>query len=339
MFRDESMKVIMKNRGPPLRSTITSTASGHEIATRSLSPIKFTNIGINQLCDDLGINFFMSNYIGADPDVSPLQFLPRFYKESGYATSSLSKIIAACGLAGYGRANSRTDLMKQSTKTYVAAIRDLNTLLSDASAVTQDTTLMSITIAAVFETILVSLDAGIENISKHLEGAMSVACLSLQQREPSGIYKVLLSTVIQSVVMNCWIQHLSLPSGYRRVRSSLPGEINPHSIHAKLVDILAPMIEFRDDLNKNPYSDPDEVLQRALHLDNALRTFVEEMPNNTLYKKCRLPKMKTKDLEQLAYNCCFHGQFTSAIGIYLALTIPSVSRTICWSFLEQCPIL
>jgi hypothetical protein len=333
------MKVIMKNKGPPLRSTITSTASGHEIATRSSNSIKFTDIGIHQLCDDLGINFFMSNYIGADPDVSPLQFLPGFYKESGYANFSLSKIIAACGLAGYGRANSRADLMKQSTKTYVAAIRDLNTVLSDASAVIRDTTLMSITIAAVFETILVSLDAGIENISKHLEGAMSVACLSLQQREPSGIYKVLLSTTIQSVIMNCWIQHLSLPSGYQKVRSFLPERINPHSIHARLVDILASMIEFRDDLNKNSCSDPDEVLQRALHLDHALRMFVEEMPNNTLYRKCRMPKMMATDLEQLAYNCFFHGQFFSTTEMCPALTIPSVSPTIRCSSLEQCSIL
>jgi hypothetical protein len=333
------MKVIMKNRGPPLRPTITSTASGQEIATKSLNSIKFTSIGTYQLCDDLGINFFMSNYIGADPDVSPLQFLPSFYKESGYATSSLNKIIAACGLAGYGRATSRTDLMKQSTKTYIAAIKDLNTLLSDASAVIRDTTLMSITIAAVFETILVSLDAGIENISKHLEGAMSVACLSLQQREPSGIYKVLLSTMIQSVIMNCWIQHRSLPSGYQRVRSFLPDRINPHSIHAKLCDILASMIEFRDDLNKNSCSDPDEVLQRALYLDHALRMFVEEMPNNTLYKQCRMPRMKATDLEQLTYNCFFHGQFISAIEVCLALIIPSVSPTIRWSSLEQCSTL
>jgi hypothetical protein len=309
LFRDESARVIERSKGLPPKSVTTSIENGSEVATRSLAPIKLFNVGTRQLCDDLGVKFFMSNYVGADPDVSPLHYLPDFYTKSGYATSSLKRTIIACGLAGYGRATSRTDLIRQSTKTYVAAIRDLNTILSTPSAVVRDTTLMSIIVAAIFETILISPDSGMQNISKHMEGAMSVAYLSLQQREPSALYKILLRNLIQSVVMNCWIQHLPLPPNYEKIRSFLPKNLNPHSVHAKLLDILSSLIEFRVILRKRSCSKPIEILQRALSLDASLKTFVEEMPNSTLYNKCWMSNMQATEVQQLAYNCFFHGEF------------------------------
>lgn len=270
--------------------------------------IDLTNIVTYQPWDDLGINFFMSNYIGTDPAVSQLHYLPDFYQKSGYATASLRRIIIASGLAGYARVARRTDLIHQSTKSYVAAIRDINTTLSSPQAVVQDTTLMSIIMATMFETMLVSQDSGMSNIGKHLEGAMSVAYLSLQQRRPSSIFKALLSTLIQSVIMNSWIQHVALPSQYNEIRPHVPDKINPHSVHARLVDVLSGFIQFRDDLKGGVYSHPDSILQKALEIDKSLKIFIEEMPNHTMYEKCRVPAMQALEVQHLVYNGVFHGE-------------------------------
>ncbi|KAF3053836.1 hypothetical protein E8E11_010684 [Didymella keratinophila] len=186
--------------------------------SRSLAPVNLTNIVVYQPWDDLGIHFFMSNYVGKDPAVSQLHYLPDFYGKLGYATSSLKKTIIASGLAGYARTARRQDLIEQSTRTYVAAIQDINTALSSPQHAVNDTTLMSIMMAAMFETMLVSPESGMHNTSKHLEGAMSVAYLSLQQRPPSDVFKALLSTLVQSVIMNCWIQHVPLPARYKSIR-------------------------------------------------------------------------------------------------------------------------
>jgi hypothetical protein len=256
----------------------------------------------------------MSNYVGTDPDVSSLHYLPDFYSKSGYATASLKRTIIASGLAGYARATRRADLIEQSTQTYVAAIRDINTTLSSPQATVQDTTLMSIMIAAIFETMLVTPDSGLHNITKHMEGAMSVAYVSLQQRKPSNVFKALLSNLVQGVGMNCWIQHVPLPSKYKQVRSYLPEKINPHSVHAKMVDILAQVNEFRDDLKKGSYSSSDAILQKALELDSLLKTFIEEMPNHTSYKTCWISPMQETEMQQLVYNGAFHGEFFADQG-------------------------
>jgi hypothetical protein len=118
----------------------------------------------------------------------------------------------------------------------------------------------------------------------------------------------LLCTLVQSVVMNCWIQQIPLPPKYKNIRTYIPARINPNSIHAKLVDLLSRLIEFRDDLKNGLYSSPDAILQKALELDAALMMFVEEMPNHTSYKTCWISISQATEVQQLVYNRVFHGK-------------------------------
>ena len=339
LFHDESAKVERKSKGRPSESATASTSAENAVAAQRLVPVNLTNIVVYQPWDDLGIHFFMSNYVGKDPAVSQLYYLPDFYAKLGYATSSLKKTIIASGLAGYARTARRQDLIEQSTRTYVAAIRDINTALSSPQHAVNDTTLMSIMMAAMFETMLVSPEAGMHNVSKHLEGAMSVAYLSLQQRPPSDVFKALLSTLVQSVIMNCWIQHVPLPARYKSIRPYVPDRINPHSVHAKLVDVLSRVIEFRDDLKEGQYQSPTEILQRALKVDADLKTFIDEMPTHTCFEKCWMPTVQATEVQQLVYNWVFHGTLISALLCYPSLMSCSLPTTICWPPLEQCSFL
>ncbi|KAF2995715.1 hypothetical protein E8E13_004288 [Curvularia kusanoi] len=103
MFQDESAKVIRKSKGQLPKSASTSTTRQDEIAVQRSAPVDLSNIVVYQPWDDLSVNFFMSNYIGPDPAVSQLYYLPTFYAKSGYAASSLKRTIIATGLAGYAR--------------------------------------------------------------------------------------------------------------------------------------------------------------------------------------------------------------------------------------------
>lgn len=169
---------------------------------------------------------------------------------------------------------------------------------------------MSIMLAAMFETMLVSQNQGVHNVTKHLNGAMSVAYLSLQQHKPSKIFKALLSTLVQSVIMNCWIQHIPLPPKYKQIRPYVPEKINPYSVQAKLLDILSNLIEFRDDLKAGLYSSSDAILHKALELDASLNIFIQEMPSHFAYEKCWLPIMEATEVQQMVYNWVFHGELS-----------------------------
>lgn len=308
LFHDESAKVESKSKKRLPKSTTTSNPRQDEIARRTPGPVNLSNIVIYQPWDDLGVHFFMSNYVGTDPAVSQLHYLPDFYAQSGYAASSLKHTIIASGLAGYARTARRADLIERSTRSYVAAIRDINTALCSPQTAVHDTTLMSIMMAAMFETMLVSPQSGMHNVSKHLEGAMSVAYLSLQQRAPSEVFKSLLSTLVQSVIMNSWIQHVPLPIHYKQIRPYVPDRINPHSVHARLVDVLSRVIEFRDDLKAGLIQDSNIILRRALKIDADLKAFIEEMPRHTSFEKCWMPTIQATEVQQLVYNWVFHGK-------------------------------
>ena len=319
LFHDESEKVVRKIKAQRSKPSSRSTSRQDELAVQNSAPVNLSNIVMYQPWDDLGVQFFMSNYVGPDPAVSQLYYLPTFYANSGYATSSLQRGIIANGIAGYARTVNRPDLAEQSTRTYVAAIRDINTALSSTQTAVNDTTLMSIIMAAMFETMLVSPGSGMHNVSKHLEGAMSVAHLSLQQKAPSEIFRDLLSTLVQSVIMNCWIQHRPLPNTYKHVRPHVPDQINPHSVHARLVDILSRVIEFRSDLKGRSNQSPDSIIQRALQMDSELKSFIEEMPSHTWFEKCWMPThtwfgqywtptAEATEVQQLVYNRVFYSK-------------------------------
>lgn len=306
LFRDESEKVVRKNKTKSQASRA-GNASTDEATIQNLALVHPTSTVGYRPWEDVGINYFMSNYAGKVPHVSPFYYLPEFYSKGGYAVSSLRKTIVASGLAGYARETSRGELLEPSAKTYVGAIGDINTTLSNPQAVVKDTTLMSITVAALFESILVFRDSSMDNIARHLEGAMSVAYMSLQQRRPSPVFKVLLSNLIQGVIMTSWVYHTPLPVRYKELRAYLPEKINPHSVHAKLTAIIALMVDFRETLRKGHLLDSDAVLKRALEIDALFKTFTEDMPNHTLYKKCKIPAIGAQELGRLVYNSVFHG--------------------------------
>lgn len=307
LFRDESAKVVRKNKNKS-QTPRSDNGPTDEVATQNLAWVHpATTVGY-QPWVDVGINYFMSKFVGNVPHVSPFYYLPGFYSKGGYAVSSLRKTIAASGLVAYARETSRSDLLEPAARTYVGAIGDINTALSNPQGVVNDATLMSIIVAAVFESILVFRDSGMDNITRHLEGAMSVACVSLQQRRPGPVYKVLLSNLIQNVIMTSWVYHIPLPFRYRQLRLHLPEKINPHSVHAKLTSIIALMVDFREGLRNGHYLDSDAILKRALELDAMFKAFTEEMPNHTLYKICKLSATGAAELGHLVYNSVFHGK-------------------------------
>lgn len=110
----------------------------------AVESIRFPKFVMHQPPEDLGVKFFMSNYVGEAPALSMLNYLPEFYSKTGYASQGLQQSIVATGLAGFAKASGRTDMQEQATRCYVSAIRGINGALADMRGVSQDSTLMAI---------------------------------------------------------------------------------------------------------------------------------------------------------------------------------------------------
>ena len=108
----------------------------------------------------------------------------------------------AAGLAGYAKTTQRREVNDLATKHYIAAIRGINAALSDQETATQDSTLMSVVLVAMFEVLIGPYTVGISNSGKHIDGAVTIALLIVQKGRSTDITHKLLTTLVQCLVMS-----------------------------------------------------------------------------------------------------------------------------------------
>ena len=314
MFHDESDQVVNRHKGRV--SSISPTASSRSSNTGSstaeltiataASPIMLTDFVLYQPLDDLGIHFFMSNYVGEDPDVSQLYYLPQFYSQRSISNPGLALSIKAAGLAGYAKSVRRKEMLNLATKAYVAAIRGINTALSDPKTAAQDATLVSIVLAAMFEMMIVPRQTGMRNCSKHMAGAVTVALLVAKRDNQTEVTRKLLTTLVQSVIINSWLQHEPLPPGFEELRQLVGEGTILASAHGRFLNILIQLVNFRHGLHIGSYDSPISIITEGLTIDKNLSNFLSNMPEPGQYEEHRV---SNEEAQHLAYEGYYQGRF------------------------------
>lgn len=317
MFHDESPRIIQSmNKTRSEKATKSGPSSSQEVARRQhVGPLPRTGpqpfesqplpiFSMLPPAEDIGLNFFMKHFTPGDPAVSQLSYVPDFYTDSGHANPGLHNSLIAAGLAGYAKASGKKDILEHATKSYIAAVKGINTALMDPKQATHDSTLLSIIMAAMFEVLLLQRSGGMSNATKHLEGAVSLAALNLQRVKQTPITKRLLTTLIQSVIVNCWIQNTPLPPKFMELRRQIAEHINPYSVHGMFLDIILELIRFRHALREGQYDQPMAIIRRALEIDRTLAQFANDMPAHAKFDTIQLGSDKAK---ALAFNGFYHG--------------------------------
>jgi len=309
MFFDESSKVIKKNRA---RSTNAADQSltiqdlsrmRNHIVAQQEPPIQLTGVVLYQPLHDVAVNFFMSNYVGSDPTTSQFDYLPDFYLKKGSPNPVLRRSIEAVGIAGFAKASRRSELVLLATKSYISAIREINNALSTDVSAAQDSTLISVMLLAMFEVMILPRASGLQNLTKHLNGAISIAALRLQQNIDTKVGRKLLGTLVQSVIMNCWMQNIPLPIEFVAFKKHLGGKTNPSSIHANFLDIVMDLVNFRHALMDGKFDSETSIISDAVTIDGQFRTFEETMPTAGQFKSYR----SSTESEELVYGGYYHG--------------------------------
>lgn len=270
------------------------------------APVKLTDFVLYQPLDDLGVNFFMSTYVGDDPSVSQLYYLPKLFAQTGSSNPALRQSITAAGLAGYAKTARRNDVKITATRLYVSAIQSINAAISDPTTVVQDATLMSIVMAAMFEVLVIPRLSDMQNCSKHLDGAVAVALMMLKQKKQTDVTYKLIAMSMQSMIISSWISHLPLPANFMELKRRLRSNPRPHlhSLHGEFLDIVTDLVEFREALKEGLFRRPSDIIERALAVDEIFETFAETMPPHGRFQAYRILR---QDVEQLAFNGYYHG--------------------------------
>ena len=195
MFLDESVRVVTQNqthvrpRDAHADTPRNRSRPRGQLAKRLVAdfPLELTGFIMYQPLNDLGVNFFMTNFIVDDPAMSLLDYLPDFYAKTAHSDPALPQICAAVGLVGLVNKSHNRDMLSAATHNYGAAIRAINNALPCAKTAVQDCTVASIYLAPMFEALVLLRRAGMDNASIHLAGAVSVAHLILQQQKQTEV--------------------------------------------------------------------------------------------------------------------------------------------------------
>ncbi|KAF2825578.1 hypothetical protein CC86DRAFT_293941 [Ophiobolus disseminans] len=344
MFHDESKRIVQRNR-----SRIANHPESHELQQdfskqKSMqvavaAPVKLTDFVLYQPLDDLGISFFMSSYISSDPSVSQLYYLPDFYAKVGYSNPGLQQSITAAGLAGYAKATRQQDLVNTATKHYIAAIRGINAAISDTETAAQDSTLLSIIMVAMFEALINPRLSGMEIFAKHLDGAVAIAILQLKQGKFTDVTHKLVTTLVQTIVVNCWVTHMDLPRDFaqlaKRLKKESVAKVDPSFVHRNFLEIVLELVLFREALRKDAYQHPMAIIRQAQNIDNSLANFARVMPRRALFKAFQVPP---QGIEQLAYNGYYH-VYPQRFTAHLWNSVRSSRLRLHQVILRQCRIL
>jgi hypothetical protein len=282
MFYDESTRVVTQNQGRRASSSsISNIQENSKVVVRrasshigSTTPFKLTGFVMWQPLDDLGVNYFMSNFTVADPTMTLLLYLSGFYAKTGFANPALSQMVAAVGLVGLARRSRCKDMRNVAANNHGAAIRTINAALVNPKYAVQDSILASIYLAAMFDAIIVGRTVGMDNACTHLAGAVSVGLLILKQEKRTEVTFNQCTTLVKTVIMNCWIQQVPLQPGSVKFKKLVEQKVNIHSLYDKFLDIVMELVRLketlRDESNSNPWTSyrepwPSTLTWRTLH--------------------------------------------------------------------------
>ena len=308
---DQSKQVAQKSRseGLALRhsrptgvgSNVTQYEPGMANAVYNSPLLQPAGFSYEFVLEDLAVKHFMDHYIGQDENSAQFGYLPRYYTLQGSNYSELQESLKAVGLAGYARSTGRTDLLFPATKSYVAAVRNVNNAMSSTTLAGREATLISVMLLSLFEVMILPRASGLENLTKHLKGAMSIAYLTIKKTHLAETYRKLLATVIQGVVITYWIQNEPLPPEFFTLKKE--AFFHPDSIHAQFVRMIVEVMQYRDRLAGDKFPSSSDAIEEAQRLDNILQRFAKGLWKHARYDLVDVPQSS----QEPVYNRQYHG--------------------------------
>ena len=286
MFQNESQDVARKaeakigsRRQSPASATPNSARASNETGSRrtestiqsaqqkhhkSLTSLNLT-CDISPTTSERALGFFSSNYV-----IKACSW-DRILDDSMLAS------VKALGLAGFSSIAYSPGILIEAKKQYIEAIRLTNAAISSPIDVKKDSTLVSVTILSVFETVTGSNRRSLTDWTNHIKGA--AALLELRGLEPlstpGGRY--LFGQVTSSLVSICSQYDLEVPESILKLRTEASKYNEPDDLLWRWYESLFSCTNFRARVRRGTISNTQTILQSALELDRRVLSLFSDV--------------------------------------------------------------
>jgi Fungal specific transcription factor domain len=293
IFRDESTNVARKLKAKEakkkaLESSLSVSPWPEEEASLELVQQKDPHLSALQMTpavEELAIGFFISNYVieSGSPNrghLDPIQDMSKI----GQLDEGLLSSMKAVGLAGFAHAAHAPHLLKNARYQYVQALQSTNIALRDPVQVKKDSTLMSIMILGIFETITGCRQESLKDWSEHIKGAAAVIKLRGPDQIQTPAGRRLLVHVTAYLMIACMNKGIALPKhiiDYMTAAIELVKTPDPAFI---IQDTMMRFSSLRAEIFQKILTDRKIILSRALALDAKLLEIVTNVQPGWEYR-------------------------------------------------------
>jgi len=252
--------------------------------------------------EDRATGFFVTNYvIGADgPSRGHLDYFADIARSQALG-DGLIECVKAVGLAGYAHSVHAPSLLKNARYQYVRALQSTNKALKDPAEVRKDTTLLSIMILGIFETITGCNQRSLKDWAEHLNGASAVIKLRGpdQIKTPAG--RRMLLQVSSNLLIACINRGIPLPKHIREYMEAAMKFVQKPDSAFHVLDTMMKLASFRAECLNGKLKDRHEILSKALKLDGIMLSIASAVPPGWEYETVYLGEDS-----KYVYKGCYH---------------------------------
>jgi hypothetical protein len=305
-FRDETESVArraereykksdLRNGGqqePPRNDPIDLTAN--VIRFESTSPHMLHVFTLTPPMEDVAVTNLMSSCIPG----SHYNYLPLLYGQS-LRQSALSLTVQATAMAYLSQELCQSDLMRIARRNYVQALRKTNEALAHFSTACSNSTLVSVLLLGLFESLIWTHAGTPECWTTHTRGAFAITKLRGLQQFDTPIGQQLFAQVANKVCINSLQQKSRLPTGLEDLIERVL-QCNPGSPHLQLIRLTSNVSNLVAGIHAGTNSAP-EAVRMLLQLDEEHKQFAEHLPLNWQYNELTVERP-----EELVYGNTGH---------------------------------
>jgi hypothetical protein len=205
---------------------------------------------------------------------------------SPHSTTSphLLACIHAVGAAGLSNSLQAPYLMALAQKHYIMALSLTNLALRSPTDVKKDSTLFSVLILGIFETIAGKDMKSIAAWTKHIHGAAALVKLRGPEQFMTEGGRRMYLQVFSSLMISCIQRGIAFPRDIVDLRSEAAKYMDTSSPQWEHSGVIADFTVFRAELREGKVTDPRAVVERAKDLDRRLQETHRNLPGELRYE-------------------------------------------------------
>lgn len=242
-------------------------------------------------------SFFVAKSVMWNPSFDLVSTLCTQTTEDDHLLASIN----AVGLASFANSIHMPELMLRARQDYILAMRLTNAALRSSTKVKKDSTLFSVMILSIFETIAGSTADSLVAWTEHINGAAALIKVRGPEQFKTEAGQRMFQQVTSSLMVSCVQRTVPMPAYIIELRESLTETIGGSNPAWILSEVIVDVTIFRAAVRNRQIIEPRRIVEEALKLDQRFLNCFENIPDNWRYEI-----RYTEENPHLVWNKYYH---------------------------------